>query len=142
MKIFGKTLREYLLPVKFYIIAAIVIVISQYYVAPLVSDKFPIFLQLTQAFWITVVALAVSKLVLQYNFNIKSVFFTGILFSLIIHGLKAFFFRVFLFPYSGTITEVVAKIIYKFLYGSALVMITALASGAFFIFLKKKRILH
>lgn len=141
MKIFGKTLKDYLWPVKYYVIASILIVISQYYVALPLSGQYPYLLNLTQALWALFVALSVVKLVKEYDFGIKNVIFTGILFSIIIHGTKAFFFRVFLFPYSGTIEEVAAKIIWKFLYGSFLVMATAIIIGLVFIYAKKKKLL-
>ncbi len=33
MKIFGKTLKEYIWPIKYYLIDAVLVIISQYYVA-------------------------------------------------------------------------------------------------------------
>ena len=139
MKIFGKTLREYILPIKYYIIGAVLVVISQYYVAVPLSDRFPFILNLTQALWAIMVALSVIKLTLFYNFNFKNVLFLGVLYSFIIHGLKAFVFRVFLFPYSGTSTEVLEKIIDKFLYGSFLVMVIVIILGLIFIKLKNNQ---
>ncbi|MEK6792934.1 MAG: hypothetical protein AABX96_03715 [Nanoarchaeota archaeon] len=139
MKIFRKTLKEYLLPIKYYIIGAVLVVISQYYVAVPLSDRFPFILNLTQALWAIMVALSVIKLTLFYNFNFKNVLFLGVLYSFIIHGLKAFVFRVFLFPYSGTSTEVLEKIIDKFLYGSFLVMVIVIILGLIFIKLKNNQ---
>lgn len=139
MKIFGKTLKEYILPIKYYIIGAVLVVISQYYVAVPLSDRFPFILNLTQALWAIMVALSVIKLTLFYNFNFKNVLFLGVLYSFIIHGLKAFVFRVFLFPYSGTSTEVLEKIIDKFLYGSFLVMVIVIILGLIFIKLKNNQ---
>src|SRR3989344_8448583 len=100
MKIFEKTLKEYIWPIKYYIIGTVLVVISQYYVAVPLSDRFPFILNLTQALWAIMVALSVIKLTLFYDFNFKNVLFLGVLYSVIIHGLKAFVFRVFLFPYS------------------------------------------
>jgi len=98
MKIFGKTMKEYLWPVKYHVLVSVLVVIFQYYVAAPLSDRYPFLLNLTQALWALIVALAVMKLVKEHNFNMKNVIVAGIIFSIIIHGLKAFFFRAFLFP--------------------------------------------
>ena len=58
-------------------------------------DRVPFILNLTQALWAMMVALSVIKLSLYYNFNFKNILFLGVLYSFIIHGLKAFVFRVF-----------------------------------------------
>lgn len=139
IKIFEKTFKEYIWPIKYYILGSILVVISQYYVAIPLSKQFPFVLNLTQALWAIIVALSVIKLTLYYNFNFKQVFFLGVLYSFIIHGLKAFVFRVFLFPYSGTLTQVFEKIISKFLYGSFLVMIIVIILGFVFIKLKNNQ---
>lgn len=138
MKIFGKTFKEYLWPIKYYIFISILIVVSQYYVALPLSEKYGYYflLNLTQALWALMVAFSVIKLTVDYNFNFKNVLVLGVLYSLIIHGLKAFVFRVFLFPYSGTSTQVLEKIIGKFLYGSFLVMVIVIILGIIFIKLK------
>jgi hypothetical protein len=137
MKIFGKTLKEYILPIKYYIIGAVLVVISQYYVAVPLSNRFPFILNLTQALWAIMVALSVVKLTLYYDFNFKNVLFLGVLYSVIIHGLKAFVFRVFLFPYSDpTIEQYILHILNRFLYGSFLVMVIVIILGLLFIKLK------
>ncbi|MFA4819826.1 MAG: hypothetical protein WC613_02595 [Candidatus Aenigmatarchaeota archaeon] len=141
MKIFGKALTEYLWPVKYYILISILVVISQYYIAAPLSDRYPFLLNLTQALWALMVALATMKLVKKHNFNMKNVIFVGILFSIIIHGSKAFFFRIFLFPYSIPAEQVPVQLIWKFLYGSFLVMVIAIVIGAVFIYAKKKKLL-
>ena len=138
MKIFEKTIKEYTWPIKYYIINAVLVVISQYYVAVPLSEKYrlPFILNITQALWAIIVALSVIKLILYYDFNFKNVLFLGVLYSFIIHGLKSFVFRIFLFPYSGTPTDVLGKIISKFLYGSFLVMVIVIILGLIFIKLK------
>ncbi|MEK6887754.1 MAG: hypothetical protein AABX14_02295 [Candidatus Aenigmatarchaeota archaeon] len=141
MKIFGKTFKEYLWTVKYYILISVMVVISQYYIAAPLSDRYPFLLNLTQALWALMVALAVMKLVKKHDFNMKNVIFVGVLFSIIIHGSKAFFFRIFLFPYSIPAEQVPAQLIGKFLYGSFLVMVIAIVIGAVFIYAKKKRFL-
>lgn len=139
MKLFGKTLKEYIWPIRYYILGSVLVVISQYYVAVPLSNRFPFILNLTQALWALMVAFSVIKLTVFYNFNFKNVLVLGVLYSVIIHGLKAFVFRVFLFPYSGTSTQVLEKIISKFLYGSFLVMVIVIILGLLFIKLKNNQ---
>src|SRR3989338_1191631 len=137
MKIFGKTLKEYIWPIKYYILISILVVISQYYIALPLSRYSPYILNLTQALWALMVALSVIKLTLYYDFNMKNVLFLGVLYSIIIHGLKAFVFRVFLFPYSDpTIGQYVLHLLNRFLYGSFLVMVIVIILGLMFIKLK------
>ncbi|MEK6817750.1 MAG: hypothetical protein AABX80_03010 [Nanoarchaeota archaeon] len=140
MKIFGKTLKEYLWPIRLYILISILIVISQYYVALPLMDKIPFILNLTQALWAIIVALSVIKLTLYYNFNFKNVLFLGVLYSFIIHGLKAFVFRVFLFPYSDpTIGQYILHLLNRFFYGSFLVMAIVIILGLTFINIKNNK---
>ena len=127
MQIFGKPLREYIWPVKWYFIASIIVVIFQYegMIAQTAYD--PLMARITQWLWEVFVAAAVFTLAWKHNFGPKQILFTGILFSLIIHGLKAFVFRVFLFPYPPESWPWLH--IEKFLYGSAIVMALTLAIG-------------
>ena len=137
MKIFGKTLEEYTMPIWYYILGAVLVVISQYYVAVPLSDRFPFILNLTQALWAIMVALSVIKLTLFYDFNFKNVLFLGVLYSFIIHGLKAFVFRIFLFPYpdlSGW--QLLLHLLNRFFYGSFLVMVIVIILGLLFIKLR------
>ncbi|MBI5123133.1 hypothetical protein HZA75_04725 [Candidatus Roizmanbacteria bacterium] len=140
MKIFGKTLKEYIWPIKYYILFSILVVVSQYYVALPLSREYPYILNLTQALWALMVALSVIKLTLFYNFNFKNVLFLGVLYSFIIHGLKAFVFRVFLFPYSDpTIGQYILHLLNRFFYGSFLVMVIVIILGPIFIKLKNNQ---
>ncbi len=137
MKIFGKTLKEYLWPIKYYVIGSVLVVIAQYYIGILLSQQFPFVLNLTQALWALMVAFSVIKLTLYYEFDMKNVLFLGVLYSLIIHGLKAFVFRVFLFPYSDpTIEQYILHLLNRFFYGSFLVMVIVIVLGLIFIRLK------
>ncbi len=137
MKVFGKTLSEYILPIKLYVLGAILVVISQYYIALPLSGQFPFILNLTQALWAIMVALSVIKLTVRHDFNFKNVIFLGVLYSIIIHGLKAFVFRVFLFPYQNIPTEQIPlHLLNRFLYGSFLVMVIVVILGLIFINLK------
>ena len=137
MKIFEKTLKEYIWPIWYYVVGAVLVVPLQYYVAVPLADRFPFVLNLTQALWALMVALSVIKLTGLYDFNFKNVLFLGVLYSIIIHGLKAFVFRVFLFPYSDpTIGQYVLHLLNRFLYGSFLVMVIVVILGLLFIKLK------
>ena len=126
MEIFGKTLRDYLWPVKWYVIASVIVVVFQYE-GMLATGYDPLMARITQWLWEIFVAAAVFTLVWKHDFGPKHIFFTGILFSVIIHGLKAFVFRVFFFPYPSESWPWLH--IGKFLYGSALVMAVTLAIG-------------
>lgn len=139
MRIFGKTIKEYIWPIKYYILIAILVVISQYYIALPLSGQYPYILNLTQALWAIMVALSVVKMTINYNFNMKNVLFLGVLYSIIIHGLKAFFFRIFLFPYSGSFNDIMLKIFEKFFYGSSLVMAIVIILGLIFIKIKNNQ---
>jgi hypothetical protein len=140
MKIFGKALKEYLWPIRYYILIAVVVVVFQYYFYLPLQDQYPFLGNLTQALWALMVALSVLKLVREYNFNMKQVLFLGVLYCLIIHGLKAFFFRVFLFPYEVPAEQALFRIMDRFLYGSFLVMVIVLILGPIFIYLREKNI--
>jgi len=140
MKIFGKTIKEYVWPIKFYVVIAILIVISQYYVGLPLREQYPFILNITQGLWAAMVALSVFTLVRLYNdFDMKNVIVLGIFYSIVIHGLKAFVFRVFLFPYEHIPSEqILMYLINKFLYGSFLVMFVIIITGAIFIYLRNK----
>lgn len=135
MKIFGKTLKEYLAPIKYYILASVLIVVSQYTVALPLSHQYPFLLNLTQGLWAAMVALAVIKLVRKNDFGIKNLLVTGLLFSFIIHGLKIAI-RYFFYA------KPVGYLIDRFLYGSFLVMTIVIIIGLVFIYLKKKNFLQ
>ena len=140
MKIFGKTVKEYIWPIWYYVMGAVLVVPLQYYVAVPLADRFPFILNITQALWALMVALSVIKLTVLYDFNFKNVLFLGVLYSIIIHGLKAFVFRVFLFPYSDpTIGQYVLHLLNRFLYGSFLVMVIVIILGLMFIKLKNNK---
>lgn len=139
MKIFGKALKEYVWPIRYYIVGAVIVVISQYYVALPLTEKYgySFTLNLTHALWAIIVALSVIKLTLFHSFNFKNILFLGVLYSVIIHGLKAFVFRVFLFPYSDpTIGQYILHVLNRFFYGSFLVMVIVIILGLLFIRLR------
>ena len=91
MDVFGKPLREYIRPVKWYIILCIAIVIFQYDGMLLLMGYDPLVARVTQWLWMIFVAAAAVTLVRKHGFDgfgVKNILFTGILFSIIIHGLK------------------------------------------------------
>ncbi len=139
MKIFGKTFKEYIWPIKHYIIGSVLVVIAQYYVAVPLNDRLPFILNLTQALWAIMVALSVIKLTLYYDFDFKNVIILGLAYSVIIHGLKAFVFRIFLFPYDLPAEQIPGHLLNRFLYGSLLVMAIAIILGLIFIKLKNNQ---
>ncbi len=139
MKIFGKNFKQYIWSIRYYILGAILVVVSQYYVALPLVNKYglPFILNITQALWALMVAFSVIKLTVSYNFNFKQILFLGVLYSVIIHGLKAFVFRVFLFPYSDpTLGGYVLHLLNRFFYGSFFVMILVIILGLLFIKLR------
>ncbi|MCK5282143.1 MAG: hypothetical protein KAK00_01935 [Nanoarchaeota archaeon] len=126
-KIAGKTLKEYLWPIRYYILGSILVVIMQY----TITFENLFILRLTQALWALMVALSILLLVKKYDFRMKNVIITGVLYCFIIHGLKVsirFFFY----------DRPVWYLIDRFIYGSILVMILALILGLSLTYLKKK----
>lgn len=132
MKIFGKTLKEYLKPIKYYIAGAILVVISQYAIALPLSSQYPWVLNLTQALWALMVALSILKLVKEHDFGTKNILVVGILYSIIIHGLKV---SIRFFFYGKTIAYVIDRL----LYGSFLVMAITIPLAILLPYLKKKK---
>lgn len=132
MKIFGKYPGQYAEPVKYYVLGSVLVVISQYAVALPLSDRYPFLLNLTQALWALMVALAVVKLVGK-DFGMKHLLVAGVLFSLAIHGLKV---SIRYFFYGRDVNYVIDRL----LYGSLLVFIIVTVLGAVFLYLKKKNI--
>lgn len=129
-KIAGKTLKEYIWPIKYYVLGAILIVISQYVIG--LNYNMPYFLNLTQALWALMIVFSLIKLIKTYkNFNILNVLILGILYSIIIHGLKVSIRFFFYF-------KPVWYLLDRFLYGSLLVIIIVLITGLIIICLKKK----
>ena len=135
MKIFGFSLREYFSPIKYYVLASVLIVISQYTIALPLNDNYPFLVNLTQALWALMVALSVITLVKKYDFGIKNILFVGVLYCFIIHGLKV---SIRYFFYGRTD---MAYILNRFFYGSFLVMVTAIVIGIVFLFAKKRKLL-
>ncbi|MEM7815550.1 MAG: hypothetical protein QXN71_00335 [Candidatus Aenigmatarchaeota archaeon] len=92
--------------------------------------------RITQWLWEIFVFAAVFTLAWKHNFGWKQLLFAGVLFSVIIHGLKAFVFRVFFFPYPQEAWPWAH--IQRFLYGSSIAMAVTLATGLMAYYLKTR----
>lgn len=130
IKVFGKTLGEYLKPIWYFVIIAILTVLWQYLVGLKIPDNaLPI--RISQWVWELVVLVSAYRLS-KLGFSYGNMLFLGVLYSFIIHGLKVsirYFFYAKTFGY----------IIDRFLYGSLLVMAIAFVLGSVFVYLGKKK---
>jgi len=133
VKIFGKTLAEYVKPIWFYILGALLVVFSQYLIVLPLNDKFPYLANISQALWGLMVALSVMKLSKEENFSLGNVFFLGVIYSVVIHGMKVTIRYLF---YERTLFYVFDR----FTYGSLLVMLIVVILGPLFIFLRNKNV--
>lgn len=132
VKIFGKTLGKYLAPIWYFILISIAVVVWQYLFGLQIENN-SIPLRISQLIWEICIAASVYKLIKKSNFGYGNLFFLGILYSLIIHGLKItirylFYGKTFLY------------LIDRFLYGSLLVMAIAFVLGSTFLFLRNKSV--
>ncbi len=132
VKIFGKTLGEYIKPIWYFILISIVAVAWQYLFGLKIDDNF-LSIKISQWLWEICIAASAYKLIKIANFGYGNLFFLGILYSLIIHGLKVtvrylFYEKTFLYLAD------------RFLYGSLLVMAIVFVLGSMFLFFKKRGI--
>lgn len=130
IKIFGKTLGEYVKPIWYLILISIAAVAWQYLFGLKIDDGF-LSIKISQWLWEICVAVSAYKLIKNSNFGYGNLFFLGILYSLIIHGLKItvrylFYEKTFLY------------LIDRFLYGSLLVMTIVFIGGSMFLFFRRK----
>lgn len=132
IKIYGKTLAEYVMPIWYLLLISIATVLWQYLFGLKIDDNL-MSLRISQWVWEVCVALSAYKLVKGSNFSYGNLFFLGILYSLIIHGLKITIRYLF---YEKTFLYLADR----FLYGSLLVMAVAFVLGSVFVYLKKKNI--
>ena len=133
IKIFGKTLGEYVKPVWHLILISIAAVAWQYLFGLKIDDGL-MSLRISQLVWEICIAVSAYKLIKTVNFSYGDLFFLGILYSFIIHGLKAivrylFYGKTFLY------------LIDRFLYGSLLVMVIVFLGGSMFLFFRRKGII-
>lgn len=131
VKIFGKTLGEYIVPIWYFILISILIVFWQYLFGLKINDNF-LSIKISQWLWEAMVLASAYKLSKISDFGYKNMFFLGVLYSLIIHGLKItirylFYEKTFLY------------LIDRFLYGSLLVMVIAVGLGSALILLRNRK---
>ncbi len=131
VKIFGKTLGEYVKPIWYLILISIAAVAWQYLFGLKIEDNFLMYLRISQWVWGICIAVSAYKLIKTANFGYGNLFFLAVLYSLIIHGLKAsvrylFYAKTFLY------------LLDRFLYGSLLVMIIVFLGGSMFLFFKRR----
>ncbi|MCL4382490.1 MAG: hypothetical protein M1575_03550 [Patescibacteria group bacterium] len=133
IKIFGKTLAEYIKPIWFLILISIAAVAWQYLFGLKIDDNF-MSIKISQWLWEICIAVSAYKLIKNSNFGYGNLFFLGILYSLIIHGLKVtvrylFYEKTFLYLAD------------RFLYGSLLVMMIIFMGGSMFLYFRQKGII-
>jgi len=133
VRFFGKTLAEYVKPIWPYILGAVLVILSQYLIGLPYGEKLPHFIKITQALWALMVALSVMKLSKGENFSLGNALFLGVIYSLIIHGLKVSIRYVF---YEKTLFYVADR----FVYGSLLVMLIVAILGPLFMFLRNRNV--
>ena len=133
VRIFGKTLVEYVKPIWLYILGAILVVLSQYLIGLPYGQKLPYFLKITQALWALLVALSVMRLSKEKNCSLGNIFFLGVIYSVVIHGLKVTIRYLF---YEKTLFYIADR----FIYGSLLVMLIVTILGPLFIFLRNRNV--
>jgi len=133
VKIFGKTLGEYLRPIWYFILISIAVVAWQYLFGLKIDDN-RMSLKISQWVWEACIAISAYKLIKHSNFGYGNLFFLAVLYSLIIHGLKAsirYFFYAKTFMY----------LLDRFIYGSLLVMVIVFLGGSMFLFFRRRGIL-
>lgn len=133
VKIFGKTLGEYVKPIWYLILISIAAVAWQYLFGLRIDDGL-MSLKISQWVWEICIAVSTYKLIKTANFGYGHLFFLAVLYSLIIHGLKI---SVRYFFYGKTFLYLLDR----FLYGSLLVMVIVFLGGSMFLFFKKKGII-
>lgn len=132
IKIFGKTLSEYIKPIWYLILISIAAVAWQYLFGLKIDDNF-LSIRISQWVWELCIAISAYKLIKGSNFGYGNLFFLGILYSLIIHGLKI---TIRYFFYEKTFLYLIDR----FLYGSLLVMAIVFVLGSMFVFFRQKGI--
>ena len=132
VKIFGKTLGEYIRPI-WYLIFISIAAVSWQYLFGLKIDDGLMSLKISQLIWEICIAFSAYRLIKTANFGYGNLFFLAVLYSLIIHGLKAsvrylFYAKTFMY------------LLDRFVYGSLLVMIIVFLGGSMFLFFKRRGI--
>ncbi|KKS86131.1 MAG: hypothetical protein UV59_C0002G0006 [Candidatus Gottesmanbacteria bacterium GW2011_GWA1_43_11] len=131
IKVFGKTLTEYLQPIWYFVLIAAAVVLWQYIVGVTLEGD-SIQLRISQIIWELMVGISVY-LLSKKGFGYGNIFFVGVLYSIFIHGLKV---SIRYFFYAKTLWYVLDR----FLYGSLLVMLVAVGLGFIFILSRNKKL--
>jgi hypothetical protein len=132
-KIFGKTLMEYIQSIWYLILLAVATVAWQYFFGLKIDDNL-MALRISQWFWELLVLVSAYKISQLPNATYGNMFFLGVLYSFIIHGLKV---AIRYYFYNKTLLYSLDR----FLYGSLLVMAIAFGLGSLLIFFKRRKIL-
>ena len=133
VKIFGKTLAEYIRPIWYFIFISIAAAAWQYLFGLKIDDGL-MSLKISQLVWEICIAVSAYKLIKTANFSYGNLFFLAVLYSLIIHGLKV---TVRYFFYEKTFLYLADR----FLYGSLLVTVIVFLGGSMFLFFRRRGIL-
>ncbi|KKU03641.1 MAG: hypothetical protein UX06_C0037G0006 [Candidatus Giovannonibacteria bacterium GW2011_GWA2_45_21] len=108
IKIFGKTLGEYLKPIWYFVIVSILTVLWQYLFGLKIDDNL-MALRISQWLWEAMVLVSAYKISKLPGFSYGNMVFLGILYSLIIHGLKI---TIRYFFYDKTLLYVLDRFLY------------------------------
>ena len=135
-KVFRRSLREYLWPIRVYIPIAMFGVAWQYVGLFEKTDV------VGQSIWAMAVALSAATLIEKHNFNFRNIAFVALLYSLLIHGSKCSL-RYIVYGSFDPIFRTVWYIGSRLVYGSVLVFgvsfLSALALNLGKEFLKKEK---
>lgn len=130
IKIFDKTLGEYIRPIWYFILISLAVVAWQYLFGLKIDDGL-MSIRISQWVWEICIAVSAYKLIKTANFGYGNLFFLGIIYSVIIHGLKVAIRYLF---YEKTFLYLADR----FLYGSLLVMVIVFIGGSMLLFFKRR----
>lgn len=130
IKIFGKSLGEYIKPIWYFILISIAAVAWQYLFGLRIDDNF-MSIRISQWIWEACVAISAYKLIKTTNFGYGNLFFLAVLYSLIIHGLKA----TIRYLYYG---KTFLYLIDRLLYGSLLVTVIVFLGGSILLYFRRR----
>lgn len=131
IKVFGKSLGEYLKPIWYFIVISVFAVLWQYLFGLKMNDNFTS-IRISQWVWEGMVLASAYKLSKIPGFGYGNMFFLGVLYSLFIHGLKV---SIRYFFYGKTILYCLDRL----LYGSLLVMAIAFVLGSVLVYFNYHR---
>jgi hypothetical protein len=129
-KIFGLTLAGYLRPIWPWVLLALAVVFWQYVVGVTLAGD-PPWLRVSQLIWELAVAASVYQMLKTSTATYGRLFVLGVLYSLLIHGLKV---TIRYFFYAQTLWYVADRL----LYGSLLVMLLTVGLGFLLLFFQKR----